>query len=105
MRQAAAPLAHARALAHTLTTSRCARQDAVLDTAIESLRANVQPETYRALTQAPFRFTQMTDVQSRVLSLLPELGQAGMVDTSVPLSDAEGRDLLVKALIYGLLLC
>lgn len=97
MRQAAAPLAHARALAHTLTTSRCARQDAVLDTAIESLRANVQPETYRALTQAPFRFTQMTDVQSRVLSLLPELGQAGMVDTSVPLSDAEGRDLLVKA--------
>lgn len=97
MRQAAAPLAHARALARTLTTSRCARQDAVLDTAIESLRANVQPETYRALTQAPFRFTQMTDVQSRVLSLLPELGQAGMVDTSVPLSDAEGRDLLVKA--------
>ncbi|WFD45791.1 RNA helicase [Malassezia furfur] len=97
MRQAAAPLAHARALARTLTTSRCARQGAVLDTAIESLRANVQPETYRALTQAPFRFTQMTDVQSRVLSLLPELGQAGMVDTSVPLSDAEGRDLLVKA--------
>ncbi|KAI3626237.1 hypothetical protein CBS9595_001598 [Malassezia furfur] len=97
MRQAAAPLAHARALARTLTTSRCARQDAVLDTAIESLRANVQPETYRALTQAPFRFTQMTDVQSRVLSLLPELGQAGLVDTGVPLSDAEGRDLLVKA--------
>lgn len=64
---------------------------------ISSLQGKVKPETYRALAEKPFRFSELTDVQSRVLSLLPELSFAGLVDTACPLPDQAGRDLLVKA--------
>ncbi|WFD42543.1 RNA helicase [Malassezia psittaci] len=64
---------------------------------IEALKDSIKGETYRALTVKPFQFTNLTEVQSRVLALLPEIGQAGLVDTALPLSDNEGRDLLVKA--------
>lgn len=91
------PLVPLRSAARWISTSRCLLQDAPPDVSIEALKGNIRPETYRALAEAPFHFTKMTDVQSRVLSLLPDLGHAGLVDTTIPLSDEGGRDLLVKA--------
>ena len=57
-----------------------------------SLRDKVHPFTLRAVTQKPFNYERMSDVQKEVLHLLPELA-----DQRSPMPDGKGRDLLVKA--------
>ena len=59
-----------------------------------SIQESIHPDTYKALTQEPFAYTDMSSVQAAVLTLLPELAE--------PHNPSSGqaqptRDLLVKA--------
>lgn len=59
-----------------------------------SLKPYVNYDTWKALTNKPFHFKTMSEVQQRVLSLLPALADPQLGD----MPDGEGgRDLLVKA--------
>ncbi|WFC98457.1 RNA helicase [Malassezia yamatoensis] len=89
--------ASVRSASRWVSTSARVLSSEARTTTIEALKGSIKGETYRALTVKPFQFTNLTEVQSRVLALLPDLGQAGLVDTALPMSDNEGRDLLVKA--------
>ncbi|PKI83982.1 RNA helicase [Malassezia vespertilionis] len=64
---------------------------------VASLAGKVDASTLKALEKRPFSFTTLTEVQSQVFKLLPELANAGLTPTSTPLPDGKGRDLLVKA--------
>lgn len=60
-----------------------------------TLKSYMNHDTWKALTGNPFHFKEMSEVQQRVLSLLPELANP-FNDTPMP-DNQGGRDLLVKA--------
>lgn len=97
-----APLAAARtALRSFSTCASVAKKGGAVSTAqdlpVSALADKIQPKTFQALTQGPFHLATLTEVQREVFSLLPEVAFGGLVKTSEPLADGEGRDLLVKA--------
>lgn len=64
------------------------------DATFASLKPHMNYPTWKALTVKPFAYKEMSDVQQKVLHLLPELAN----HSSEPMSDGEGgRDMLVKA--------
>ncbi|PWN33564.1 DEAD-domain-containing protein [Meira miltonrushii] len=60
-----------------------------------TLKPYMNYDTWKALTGKPFNFKEMSEVQERVLSLLPDLADP-FNDTPMP-DNQGGRDLLVKA--------
>ncbi|GAA5895483.1 hypothetical protein JCM6882_006266 [Rhodosporidiobolus microsporus] len=61
-----------------------------------SVQTALHAPIYRAVTEKPFRYETMTDVQAAVLSLLPQL--AGSPHASgTPSEIVEAKDLLVRA--------
>ncbi|GAA6043521.1 hypothetical protein JCM8097_002257 [Rhodosporidiobolus ruineniae] len=61
----------------------------------ESIKGALHAPVYKAITQKPFKYETMTDVQAAVLSLLPDL--AGSPTPSTPSEIVQARDLLVRA--------
>ncbi|MCO5549639.1 hypothetical protein L7F22_003112 [Adiantum nelumboides] len=60
-----------------------------------SLKPYIAYDTWKALTNKPFNFKEMSEVQQRVLGLLPDLADPF---NEKPMPDNQGgRDLLVKA--------
>lgn len=59
----------------------------------DTIADSIHPDTYKALTRGPFRYTDMSPVQAEVLSLLPELAQPYDPEAK----GGPARDLLVKA--------
>ncbi|KAF8906813.1 P-loop containing nucleoside triphosphate hydrolase protein [Gymnopilus junonius] len=61
----------------------------------QSLADKIHPNTLRAITVAPFKYTHMSAVQAQILPLLPQL--ADPYDASARTDSEHPRDLLVKA--------
>ncbi|PWN52103.1 DEAD-domain-containing protein [Violaceomyces palustris] len=68
----------------------------IKDETFASMKRHISYPTWKALNVEPFGYTNMSDVQRRVLHLLPELASNFAAESQM-LSDGEGRDLLVKA--------
>ena len=73
-----------------------AKEKPIKDSTFASLKGHISYPTWKALTNKPFNFKEMSPVQERVLHLLPELAHAVGRDGQ-PMPDGQGRDLLVKA--------
>lgn len=77
------------------STKKETKQAAPITSDYASLKPYIKFDTWKALTGSPFKFSQMSEVQHRVLSLLPDLADPS---NSKPMPDNQGgRDLLVKA--------
>lgn len=71
----------------------------------ESLKGRINHDTLKALTVKPFKFTAMSEVQKRVLGLLPHLSGGKLRSKAREEAEQEGEvemkeereDLLVKA--------
>ncbi|GAA5826835.1 hypothetical protein JCM11251_002911 [Rhodosporidiobolus azoricus] len=61
-----------------------------------SIKTALHAPIYRAVTEKPFRYETMTDVQAAVLSRLPQLAGSPVVSDS-PSEVVEAQDLLVRA--------
>ncbi|GAA5871178.1 hypothetical protein JCM8547_001478 [Rhodosporidiobolus lusitaniae] len=62
----------------------------------ESVKGALHAPVYRAVTEKPFKYETMTDVQGAVMSLLPQLAGSPRLGDS-PSEIVEARDLLVRA--------
>ncbi|BGP19700.1 hypothetical protein JCM10213_001878 [Rhodosporidiobolus nylandii] len=62
----------------------------------ESIKSALHVPVYRAVTEKPFRYETMTDVQAAVLSLLPDLAATPRAG-DVPAEIKQAQDLLVRA--------
>ncbi|PPQ85777.1 hypothetical protein CVT26_005606, partial [Gymnopilus dilepis] len=68
--------------------------------AFSTIAPNIHPDTYKAITVAPFKYTHMSAVQAQILPMLPELAMPYNpdADAETTLKGKETpRDLLVKA--------
>ncbi|KDN45772.1 DEAD-domain-containing protein [Tilletiaria anomala UBC 951] len=61
-----------------------------------SLKGKLSEPVFRAITQKPFGYKEMSEVQQRVLNLLPEIAESPDA-IGLAQDDKKGRDLLVKA--------
>jgi ATP-dependent RNA helicase MSS116 len=59
----------------------------------KALKHALNPDTYKAITESPFKHTEMTPVQEAVLSLLPDLANPYQPSSKTK----PARDLLVRA--------
>ncbi|WFD31335.1 RNA helicase [Malassezia sp. CBS 17886] len=63
---------------------------------VHSVKGKLTKRTIRALVGRELQFKELSEVQARIMELMPELARAGEHASPV-LNDGEGRDLLVKA--------
>lgn len=83
-----------------LSTSRVRRQDGPQPAAgmsFRDLEGRVGNKVLQALVGKPFGYDRMSDVQERVLGLLPGVADGGSAAERPAMADGAGRDMLVKA--------
>ncbi|GAA5942699.1 uncharacterized protein JCM15063_000864 [Sporobolomyces koalae] len=61
-----------------------------------SIQSSLHAPVYRAVTERPFKYETMTDVQAAVLSLLPQLASSPVV-SDTPAEIQQAQDVLVRA--------
>ncbi|GAA5982348.1 hypothetical protein JCM5350_006152 [Sporobolomyces pararoseus] len=62
----------------------------------QSIQASLHAPVYRAVTEKPFKYDTMTDVQAAVLSLLPRLASSP-APNDTPTEIQQAQDILVRA--------
>ncbi|BGP27312.1 RNA helicase [Rhodotorula toruloides] len=62
-----------------------------------SIQGSFHAPVFRAITQTPFQYATMTDVQAEVMARLPRLAANPSVDSDVPGEIRHAQDLLVRA--------
>ncbi|BGP35017.1 hypothetical protein JCM10296v2_006847 [Rhodotorula toruloides] len=62
-----------------------------------SIQGSFHAPVFRAITQKPFQYATMTDVQAEVMARLPRLAANPSIDKDVPDEVRHAQDLLVRA--------